>query len=212
MHFLIFSGGELNPGLAVRKALSDFDKILAVDSGAAHSEKFKLKPDFLVGDFDSIDKKVLDRLKAGKTKILQFPKEKKQTDTELGIKTAVEYGATEITILGGTAGDRVDHILANVLLSTQFTIPIKFTDSNSITWLAKGPKTEKINGGVHDLLSLIPLSQVVKGIQTEGLKYPLKNESLIFGKSRGISNEFLKKTINVKWAYGILVISHTLNK
>lgn len=210
MHFLIFTGGDINPGRAVTKALLGFDKIIAVDSGASHCLKYKLTPDFLVGDFDSIDKKVLAPLKSGKTEIIEFPKDKDQTDTELGIQTAIENGATEISIFGGVAGDRIDHILANIMLLKQFDIPIKFINADSTLWLGKGPKTEKIEGAKGDLLSLIPLSIKVSGIQTKALKYPLNNESLVLGKSRGVSNVFIEKTASVKWKTGLLLLTHTL--
>lgn len=210
MHFLIFTGGDLNPGLAVTKALKKFDKIIAVDSGASHCLKYKIKPDFAVGDFDSIDKKILTKLNSGKTEIIEFPKEKNETDTELGIQTAIENGATKVTILGGIAGDRIDHILTNVMLLNQFQIPIKLINADSILWLAIGPKTESINGSQGDLLSLIPISPEVKNIYTEGLKYPLKNESLIMKESRGISNEFSTPSVSVSWNEGSLLLIHTL--
>lgn len=209
MHFLILTGGALDKGRAVDKALTSFDKVIAVDSGASHCHKLKLLPDFLVGDFDSIDKKLLKRFEKRGSVILRFPEEKDLTDTEIGIKTAIENGATKISVLGGIAGDRIDHIIANILLPFQYKIPVYYVNKNQTMWLAKGPTSEKIEAQKNDLLSLIPLSKVVTNIQTKGLKYALENEPLFFGNTRGISNEFKENMVNVSWEKGQMLLVHT---
>ncbi|HVF68995.1 MAG TPA: thiamine diphosphokinase [Xanthomonadales bacterium] len=209
MHFVIFTGGTLQKDRAVEKVLKNFDKIIAVDSGASHCDKFKLIPDFVVGDFDSIDKKLLIKFEKLGSKILRFPEEKNETDTEIGIQTAIDHGATKISVLGGLAGDRIDHILANVLIPIRYKIPVYFASGNQTLWLAKGPKTEKIKGSKTDLLSLIPLSPTVDGIATKGLKYVLGNEKLNLGKTRGVSNVFMRRSVEVNWKKGTLLLIHT---
>jgi thiamine pyrophosphokinase len=212
MHVGIFTGGELHPGLAIAAVLSQFDKIIAADSGANAANLLQLKPDYIIGDFDSIDPKTVAVLKEKNSEFVRFPREKDATDTELAIDFAIKKGATAITLLGGTAGDRIDHVLANVLLASRYQIPLFFVDADSILWLARGPKEEIINGRIDDLLSLIPLSQKVEGIRTTGLQYSLKNELLEQGTSRGISNVFTKKKAIVQWEKGQLLIIHTLAK
>ena len=50
--------------------------------------------DFLLGDYDSVDKDVLDRYKSN-TEFEIYPKEKDYTDTHLAIMTALKKGATQ---------------------------------------------------------------------------------------------------------------------
>ncbi len=101
MHFVIFTGGTLQKGRAVENSLKNFDKIIAVDSGASHCTQLKLIPDFVVGDFDSVDKRILKNFEQKGSKILKFSQEKDATDTEIGIQTAIEHGATKVSVLGG---------------------------------------------------------------------------------------------------------------
>ncbi len=209
MHFLIFTGGDLEKGRAVEKALASFDKVIAVDSGASHCISYSLAPDFVVGDFDSIDEKTLAHVKSSEAKILNYPQEKDETDTHIAIRIAVEQGAKKISVLGGVAGDRIDHMLANILLPIQYTVPTYFVNEKTTLWLSKGPTTEEITGNKEDLLSLVPFSETVEGIQTRGLKYALENESLFLGKTRGVSNVFQEEIVKVTWKKGLLLIVHT---
>ena len=211
MHVGIFTGGAVHSGLAVTTVLSQLDKVVVADSGAGLAVALKKMPDVVIGDFDSIDEETVGFLKKRKTEFVRFPKEKDASDTELAVDFAVKNGATKITILGGIAGDRIDHILANILLITHYDVPIFFVDADSILWFTKGPEKEIITGKSGDLLSLIPLSQI-EGIETSGLQYPLHNESLVLGKSRGVSNVFVRKEVEIKWISGQLFIIHTLAK
>ena len=63
----------------------------------------------------------------------------------------------------------------------------------------------EIRGKKGDILSLIPVSPEVIGVETEGLYYPLKGETLFMGLARGISNEFLGKTAKVAVKEGLLL-------
>lgn len=209
MHFVIFTGGALKRGRSVEKALKSFDKIIAVDSGASYCHKLQLIPDLVVGDFDSIDKKTLKTLEKKGVPMLRFPREKDETDTEIAINTAIKQGATKISVIAGIFGERTDHMLANVLLPILYKIPVYFVDGKTTLWLAKGPKSEKITGVKNDLLSLIPLSKNVGGITTKGLKYSLKNGALFLGKTRGISNVFVKDEAEVIFSKGVLLLVHT---
>src|SRR5262249_46234121 len=159
----------------------------------------------ILGDFDSIQKKTLNELAEKGSLLIPSPAEKDETDTELGIAYALTQKAQEITIVGGIEGDRIDHILANITLAAKHSLPIRFVNGNFITWIAKGPQQVQVIGKTGDLLSLIPLSPNVTHITTTDLQYALHNETLYFGKSRGISNVFLKNHPTVTFSEGLLL-------
>jgi thiamine pyrophosphokinase len=54
-------------------------------------------------------------------------------------------------------------------------------------------------------VSLIPLTPEVTGIETCGLEYPLRRESLFMGPGRGISNTMTGKRAGVSISGGILL-------
>jgi thiamine pyrophosphokinase len=229
MHIAIFTGGLLRKGLFVDQALSRADKIFAADSGAQAALEFGVKPELIIGDMDSIKNEILypkgttrsaqndtketqddsREVQNANTKIMQFPTEKDETDTELAIEEAIKQGATKITILGGIEGDRIDHVMANVMLMTEYDISIAFVNGNTKCWVAKGPTQITIDGNIHDLLSLIPLATDVVDITSSGLHYPLTHGKLSFGKARGISNVLTQENVTITFTKGTLLLVQT---
>jgi thiamine pyrophosphokinase len=74
---------------------------------------------------------------------------------------------------------------------------------------AAGPGELSIAGGPGDLVSLFPVDATVEDITTEGLRYPLRGESLTLGPSRGLSNELTGQTARVTIGRGRLLVVHT---
>lgn len=67
-----------------------------------------VEPDLLLGDYDSAP-----RPEAG-AKTVFLPAEKDDTDTYYAARKALELGATDVVIVGGLGGARLDHTLANL--------------------------------------------------------------------------------------------------
>ena len=210
MHVVIFAGGTLRPGKAVQAAIASADLVIAADSGAASALQHGCTPAIIVGDFDSLDPFTAQQLKEQGSRTVPVPIEKDETDTELAIQTAIEQGASAITILGWLGGERFDHTMANILLLAGFeTPPIRLVDGPSTCWLLRGPGRTSIEGQVNDLLSLLPLTGNATGIQTKGLYYPLHGETLRFGRPRGVSNILTEEHAEVSLEGGLLLIIHT---
>jgi thiamine pyrophosphokinase len=213
LHVVIFAGGTLRPGKAVQSAIASADLVIAADSGAASALQQGCTPAIIVGDFDSLDPLTAQQLQEHGSRFLPVPAEKDETDTELAIQTAIEQGATSITILGWLGGSRFDHTMANILLLAGFeTVPIRLVDGPSVCWLLRGPGMASIEGQVDDLLSLLPLTSDATGVSTQGLYYPLHGEILRFGKPRGVSNALTQAQAAVSLEGGLLLIIHTNTK
>ena len=210
MHIAIFAGGTVRPGKAMQAALATADLVIAADSGAATALQYGYPPAIIVGDFDSLNTPTLQELREHGSSIIQTPVEKNETDTELAIQTALDRGASSITLLGALGGPRFEHTIANILLLAGFeTVPIRIIDGPSTCWLLHGPGRSLISGQAGDLLSLFPLTTNATGVQTVGLYYPLHNETLYFGKPRGVSNMLTQEQAEVSLAGGLLLIIHT---
>jgi thiamine pyrophosphokinase len=209
MHVVIFAGGTLLPGKAVNAAIASADLLLAADSGAATALQYDLMPAIVVGDLDSLEALPLQQLQERGSQIIQAPVEKDETDTELAIDTAIEHGATSITLLGALGGSRFDHTMANVMLLAGYEqLPIQIVDGPTICWLLRGPGSSSFEGHSGDLLSLIPLTSEATGVRTDGLYYPLHGETLHFGKPRGVSNVLTEEHAEVSLAQGLLLVIH----
>jgi thiamine pyrophosphokinase len=210
MHIIIFAGGTVLQGTALDRALAEAELVIAADSGARTALDLGDVPAFVVGDFDSLDEETQEELARLGCQFVRVQAEKDETDTELAIEVALQQGASRITILGALGGTRFEHTIANIqLLAGYPTLPIELADGNSRGWLVRGPHTVLIEGQEGDLLSLLPLTAEVTEVRTEQLLYPLRAETLNFGKPRGISNVLLEKQARVSFNEGLLLFVHT---
>ena len=211
MRVVIFAGGTVRPGNAINDALQHADQIIAADGGAETAIKqYSCRPSIVVGDLDSLDPALLADLRTHGCRIIQAQVEKDETDTELAIDTALQQGATEITLLGALGGARFDHSIANILLLSAYPqIDICIIDGPSICWLLHGPASVQISGQPGDLLSLFPLLGDVEDITTAGLYYPLHGGTLRQGRPRGISNVLLSNPAGIAFQTGTLLCIQT---
>jgi thiamine pyrophosphokinase len=209
MHVILFAGGTVQAGSAVEQALAKAEMVIAADSGAMAALEFGYVPTFVVGDFDSLSQTTLADLERRGSRIVRAPTEKNETDTELAIELALKQGATHITLLGALGGERFDHTLANLLLLAGYPDrPIDIVDGKARGWLLRGPGETLIEGEQGDLLSLFPLTASAEGVRTENLYYPLRGETLRFGRPRGISNVLLGERARVALDEGLLLVIH----
>jgi len=58
-------------------------------------------------------------------------------------------------------------------------------------------------------VTLLPVSGDAGGVATEGLRYPLKGETLRFGRARGLSNEVASLPASVSLDKGTLLVFET---
>ena len=83
------------------------DLIIAADGGLKYCERDGIKPDIIIGDFDSSY-----QIPTGNN-VMVFPVKKDDTDTLLAIKEAIRLGYNRIIISGGVGGE-LDHLIANI--------------------------------------------------------------------------------------------------
>ena len=114
MHTLIISGGNIEVDLALKVLNNHFEHIIGVDGGLKFCYDHKVVPTRIVGDFDTLEPKILAWYKSHThIEIREFNPVKDATDTQIAVELALELGSGQITILGGT-GTRLDHVLGNI--------------------------------------------------------------------------------------------------
>ncbi len=217
-HMLIITGGTVDIGWLKSISPSCFKegmetKVIAADRGLLYAKQAGIPVDYILGDFDSLPEGILLDYQKNDVKIRTYPPEKDYTDTHLALLWAMEEGADSVTIIGGM-GTRFDHSFANIgLLSMLLENGIKgeiLDPYNRIFMMDKKHTGEvRIPGekGKKEFISLIPYTERVTGITLNGFKYPLKNETLTIGISRGISNELMEEEGLIRIEEGILMIS-----
>ncbi len=127
---------------------------------------------------------------AAGARVERHPTAKDATDLELALDAAIALGPTRIAVVGSDGG-RLDHLLGSVLLLGDERYAATEIDAylgDACVSVIRGSRT--LTGAPGDLLSLLPLHAAAVGVTTEGLRYPLRGETLPPGTSRGISNVF----------------------
>ncbi len=197
MRAVIIGGGYIGDYAYIKSKINCGDYIICADGGYDHALKLGVKPNIIIGDFDSIKNIPTD------TDIIKYPVRKDFTDGELAVQYAVEHGFSD-TLLLAVTGDRLDHTITDILLLTQCENGCVLDDNNEIYLI--GDRLE-ISGKKGDTLSILPINGDLTGITTEGLEYPLFDETLYFGKSRGVSNVMTadKCVIKAKSGMGLVI-------
>lgn len=214
-HALILTGGMLDLEFATSYlANHSFDIVIAADKGVEAAIELNLKVNYILGDFDSLEPKLLKKirsdnyLKENDIILKEFPPEKDYTDTHLAMEIAIELGVTNVTILGAT-GTRFDHTIANInLLATLLDekIEAKIVDPHNSIYVINEDQ-RLIKKQMHgSYLSLIAYTDRVEGITLTGFKYPLNNATLVKASSLGISNELLEEEGTIKLLKGMLIV------
>lgn len=221
MNIVIISGGSVSMDTALRFFRNHKTHMaIAVDGGLEIVQKLeaqlgqeKVGLKHVVGDFDTVNQDVLKQYKRNlKLVFHQYVAEKDYTDTDIALKLAVELiGSTmgEIYILGAT-GTRLDHVLANIQmlkLPMESNISCKIIDDHNQIRMFQGTVT--LNETYGKYVSIIPISNQLKGITLTGFKYPLDNQDTSLGESLCVSNQVVEfpAVIEIKEGTALLIES-----
>lgn len=188
MRILIIANGTGGARRQLQSLARSADLVIVADGGAEIAARAGVDPHLLVGDMDSVTPATRARLTSRGIEIHATSPDKDQTDAELALEIAAGRGASDVW-LAAALGRRVDHAMANLLLpllARRLGVRLRLIDGRTEAYLVEGPVV--LDAGVGDLVSLIPLSPVVEGITTVGLRYPLGDMPLVRGATRGISN------------------------
>lgn len=197
MRAVIIGSGHIGDCDYIKSKIAPGDYIICADGGYDHAVRLGLAPDIMIGDFDSVSELPKE------TEKIKYPARKDFTDGEIAVKYAAENGFDEVLLLGMT-GDRADHTITDILLLTQCRSGCLIDDNNEIYLLRD---IVEVSGKAGDTLSIVPVGGDVKGITTQNLEYPLNDETLYFGESRGVSNVMTadRCVIRAKSGIGLII-------
>ena len=194
---LIISGGEFSPFTVPAGAF-----VIACDRGYAYARSCGVKPDLVVGDFDSYSGEV----DAG-IPVQKLPVEKDDTDTMSALRYALNKGYREITLVCALGG-RLDHLLANLQAAVfaakrGASLRILGTDSE-ILMLRSGTLLLPRREGWS--LSVFAAEDRCRGVSISGAKYELQDAELTNDFPLGVSNEWAAHVAEIRVREGTLLI------
>ncbi len=191
--------GAMETRFPIRKKPGDM--IIAADGGYRSLLSLGIKPDLVVGDFDSLGYVPTD------VEVIQCPVRKDDTDMMLAAREGIKRGFDRFMLVGGLGG-RLDHSLANI---------------HTLAWLAghgargvlAGPKenilllkngTAEFHSGVTGSLSVFAWGGPAKGVTLENLEYNLQDAELSCDFPIGVSNHFTMAPARITVKDGMLLV------
>lgn len=177
------------------------DLIIAADGGYSTLKKLNIKPDLVVGDFDSLGEAPENE------NVIKHPIKKDDTDTLLAVKIGLEKGCKTFVIFGAIGG-RLDHTIATIQTATFVA------ENGGIAYIYDGAHTVtaiknssiKFSKDAKGYVSIFALSGVAKGVTINGLLYELNDAEITPHFPVGVSNEFIGKESEIIVKDGILTI------
>ncbi len=174
--------------------------VIAADGGLAHLEEIGLRPDIILGDFDS-----LGHIPEGAE---VYPVEKDDTDSMLAIKKGLELGCDRFYIYGALDGKWVDHTMAN------FQALQYLAERGKRGWLIG---KRQIVTAIHNdsivfppfcyqELSVFCMGCDAKGVSIRGMQYEMEDGVLSSGFPLGARNHFIQKKATVEVKDGTLLL------
>lgn len=207
---VIISGGKIQTDFALAFLRTQtWNYVIGADKGVIFCHKNQIMPTHIVGDFDS----------AGETEYEYFQKNtdvpikrlnpvKDYTDTDVALRLALELGAEEITILGGT-GARIDHTAANVrilFLALQKGVRAYLLDEHNKMWLTDHAVSIKKEEQFGKYLSLFAMGGAVKDLTLQGVFYPLDHYLLEGMDPLCVSNEITEEACRINFSEGVVLV------
>lgn len=206
---LILGNGPWRGLESLPDLVAQADYIIAADGGFAKAKGLQIEVDLVIGDLDSLGPKEREELARSGPQTVIHPEEKDQTDLELALDRAIALHPARI-VLFGALGARLDQTLANIFLlerAARAGIAAEIVAGRERIYLVH-KRLELAEAEEGDLVSLLPLTAVVRSVHTWGLKYQLGGEDLYRASSRGVSNEVVACPAGVELQEGLLFVIH----
>lgn len=211
MNTVLICGGEINDefSLVCLKQIKP-DCIIGVDKGLEFCYRNHVIPDWILGDFDSISKEVIDWYREQQEiPIRQYKPEKDDTDTRLGMELALKLGSDKIFLLGATGG-RLDHYMGN-LQSLLITARKEkegwiLDEQNAITVRRAGKICIHKEEQFGKYVSFFSMGDEVTGLSLKGFQYPLDGYTLKNSDGIAVSNQLLDDCGIIEFETGYLMM------
>ena len=198
---LLFANGSLPNSAVVNELIESCDTIVACDGGGNHCLEYELIPDYLTGDFDSIESPAIEKFRAHGTHIIEM-KNQNKSDLAKTLQWLESSDVKSIDVVG-IEGGRLDHqfgVWASLIESESYAI--LHYDEFILYRIPNSQKT--IHSSVGKIVSLHPIS-TCEDVEITGCIYELNGEMMNIG-TRGIHNVAESDTVRISKSSGDLLL------
>jgi thiamine pyrophosphokinase len=202
---IIIGNGEQPPEDLLRAAVdSGLYEIICADGGYHHAERLGIVPDIVLGDMDSLSDAEISKIE-GKIAVRKFSGQN-DTDVEKAIIYCYENKIKDILLFSVT-GKLIDHELSNIVLLFRYapSVRLRIVDNHTVLEAVTGRVTRMVGTGAR--VSFYAFQHELN-VMTQGLRYQLPENKLIFGKQESTGNiaENDSVSFEVTGGYMLLII------
>lgn len=207
---VIVSGGTIQEEFVSTKLKEyEYDVLIGVDRGVEFLYRNHIKPNYIVGDFDSLSEEIVQFYQEDTDVcIRKFNPEKDFSDTEIAVHQAIELECEEMILLGAT-GNRIDHVLANIqvlAIPHKKGIHAEMIDENNRIYLIEHEAILEKSKMYGKYFSVFPLDRCIEKFSIIGAKYPLHNHRLCPYDSLCVSNQAKDEQVKITFSEGIVIL------
>lgn len=201
---VIIGGGDCSVQL-LKSNITDNDYIICADSGYDIAEKTGIKPDLLIGDFDSI------KAFPENVSTITLPVEKDVTDSVAAFNEGLKKCFDSFVLFGGTGG-RFEHTFANVSLmanASKSGLSFMIIDETHIFRCITNSSL-KIERKNNQQISVFAYGDKAYGVTEKGFYYKLENYTLDpFNGALGTSNHIIDEYGEIFVENGTVIVIET---
>ena len=202
-HILIIANGEPPGEDLLKRLVTSADLIIAADGGSKLCRQRRIRPDVIIGDFDSLEQETLTYF--DQAVVIHEP-DQDTHDLHKALRYAQKQNPARISIVAAF-GKRLDHTLANLLLFQIEPINSEITFYDDHGELTVAHNSKQLNlpiGTTISLFSFLPVS----GVSLSGFEFPLQNADFPNGFN-GLSNTVQSETATISISQGFLYLYRT---
>lgn len=205
---LLLCNGEMAAPGVVRHLAALARPVVCADGGANVAHALGLRPDLIIGDFDSISAEAAAAFEEEGVEMRRMTRQD-DTDFEKALIHLRDKGVRRVVVLGVT-GKLLDHTLGNISILHRF-LPfmriVLFDPHFRVDVLREGGSFRSRAG---DRISIVPVP-VAHHVSYSGLRYPLDGVTLRFGEREGTCNEACGDAFSLDFSDGSLLLFRQLH-
>ncbi|MDR1495770.1 MAG: thiamine diphosphokinase [Clostridiales Family XIII bacterium] len=191
------------------------DYVVCADGGLRYALDAGIRPDVVIGDFDSADEDDVARIAvSADAEIIRLNTEKDDTDLLAAVKYGISKALSDFLVVGGLSG-RFDHSMGNVQ-ALSFLLDMRCSG-----WIRDGANRCVMIGSSRDgagrielepddtsYFSVFSYTERSQGVTIRNAKYETCGELFTHSYPRGVSNEFIEgKLAEIEVVDGRLLIA-----
>jgi thiamine pyrophosphokinase len=189
----VLAGGDL-PDVSLGAWAASADLVFAADGGVNRLAGLGIRPDLLIGDFDSVNPHLRDFAK----EVVPRPGQD-ESDCDKLLAEAARRGHADI-VLVGIEGDRLDHTLAVLAGGLRTSLRVATGLRTGMGYLLK-PGRHSIKSVPGATVSVLPLLPTY-GVRLEGVRWPLVDAELRMDGLISLSNQATEDSVRLEASSG----------